>query len=604
MPKKGIDVLKNFIKICDEQPGIYKMVGQDDAILYIGKAKNLKSRLSDYLQFYALNKKTQIFIQNIERIEVVVTSNEMEAILLESNLVRKIQPKYNILLKDDKSFPYILIDESTGYPRIIKYRGKKECKGTYFGPFASAYKVDEVIGILQKAFLLRTCSDAFFKSRKRPCMLYQVKKCSAPCVEKIGKSDYEKLVLQVKKHLSGKDDSLQKELNQLMNVASNKLDYEKAALYRDRLDALAVIKSRQIVDLPGSKDLDIISIASNGDIAVLEIFFVREGINLGNKTYYWDDIKISNPEEILSSFLFNFYKNNSAPKNILINKNIEEDSLLREFLRKENGSAVSVSFPQRGIKKELVEMAENNAESNLKRRYHSNKKHMLQFDALQEMFNIDKKINRIEIYDNSHFAGKAAVGVMVVCGRNGFKKSEYRKYNIKTLSQKPDDYEMFREVLSRRLKDKSNIAELMIIDGGVGQVSTVKAICDSMGVETSIIGMSKGPNRNSGEEVICLADGSSVMLDKHNKLKQYLQVLRDEAHRFAITFHRKKRDKESFKSIFDDLKGIGKMRQKNLVDYFGSIGRLKSASVKELMEVDQIDKKNAEKIYKYFHYYL
>jgi excinuclease ABC subunit C len=604
MPKQGIEVLKNFIKICDDRPGIYKMVGQNDTILYIGKAKKLKSRLSDYLQFHALNKKTQIFISNIAKIEIVVTSNEMEAIFLESNLVRKIQPKYNILLKDDKSFPYILIDETSDYPRIVKYRGKKDCKGSYFGPFASAHKVDEVIGILQKAFLLRTCSDSFLRSRKRPCILYQIKKCSAPCVEKINKVDYKKLVQQVKKHLSGKDDSLQKDLNKLMSMASKELDYEKAALYRDRLNALGVIRSRQIVDLPGSKDFDVISIVSNGDIAALEVFFVREGINLGNKTYYWDDIKISSPEEILSSFLFNFYKNNSAPKNILINKNIPEESLLKKFLSEENGSIVSVSFPQRGIKKEMLEMAENNAENNLTRRYHSNKKHMLQFDALQKMFNIDKQINRIEIYDNSHFAGKAAVGVMVVCGRNGFNKNEYRKYNIKTLSQKPDDYEMFREVLSRRFKDKSNIPEFMIIDGGVGQVSTAKSICDSMGVETCIIGMSKGPNRNSGEEIICLVDGKNMVLDKHNKVKQYMQVLRDEAHRFAITFHRKKRDKESFKSIFDDLEGVGKVRQRNLMDYFGSVGGLKEASVKELMKVDQIDKKNAEKIYKYFHYYL
>ncbi len=604
MTRKGIEVLKDFIKICDDRPGVYKMIGRDDTILYIGKAKKLKSRLSDYLQFHALNNKTQAFIRKISKIEIVVTSNEMEAIFLESNLVRKMQPKYNILLKDDKSFPYILIDETSDYPRIVKYRGKKGCKGAYFGPFASAHKVDEVIGILQKAFLLRTCSDSFFRSRKRPCILYQIKKCSAPCVEKINKVDYEKLVCQVKAHLSGKDDSLQKDLNKLMNKSSQEFDYEKAALCRDRLNALGVIRSRQIVDLPGSKDFDVISIVSNGDIAVLEVFFIREGINLGNKTYYWDDIKISSPEEILSSFLFNFYKNNSAAKNILINKKIAEERLLKKFLREENGSIIYVSFPYRGVKKEMVEMAENNAANSLTLRYHSNKKHMLQFDALQKMFNVENRIDRIEIYDNSHFAGKAAVGVMVVCGRNGFNKNEYRKYKIKTLSQKPDDYEMFREVLSRRFKDKSNIPEFMIIDGGAGQVSTARSMCHSMGVETCIIGMSKGPKRNAGEELICLADGKNMVLDKHNKVKQYMQVLRDEAHRFAITFHRKRRNKESFQSIFDDLKGVGKVRQKNLMDYFGSLGGLKEASVKELMKVDQIDKKNAEKIYKYFHYYL
>lgn len=604
MSKRGVQVLKNFIKICDDRPGIYKMIDEEDTVLYIGKAKKLRSRLSDYLQIKNLSKKTHILVHNICKIEVVVTSNEMEAILLESNLVRKIQPKYNILLKDDKSFPYILIDETTDYPRIAKYRGKKDLKGTYFGPFASAHKVDEVIDILQKAFLLRTCTDVFFKSRKRPCMLYQIKKCSGPCVGKIDDVGYSKLVEQVKKHLSGKDDSLQKELNKLMSTASKEMDYEKAALYRDRLDALGVIRSRQIVDIPGVKDFDVVSIVSNGDIAALEIFFIREGINLGNKTYYWDDMKLSTSSEILSSFLFNFYKSNSAPRNILINQRITEEALLKKYLKENNGALVSLYCPQKGIKKELVDMAQNNAENNLKRRYHSNKKHMLQFDALQKMLGIESQINRIEIYDNSHFAGTSAVGVMVVCGRNGFNKSEYRKYNIKTLSKKPDDYEMFREVLSRRFKDKSNVPELMIIDGGVGQVSTTKKICEHIGVGTNIIGMSKGPNRNSGEEVICLADGNKIFLDKHNKLKQYLQVLRDEAHRFAITFHRKKREKESFKTVFEDLKGIGKERQSKLMEYFGSIEKLREASVKDLMKVDQIDKKNAEKIYKYFHYYL
>ena len=602
MIEDGINVLKKFIAICDESPGIYQMIGNDDEVLYIGKAKNLKSRLSDYLQIKNTSYKTQVVISSIVRIETIVTANEVEAILLESNLVRKIQPRYNILLKDDKSFPYILIDETSEYPRIVKYRGKKMLKGTYWGPFASAAKVEEVIAILQSAFLIRTCSDSFFESRKRPCILYQIKRCSGPCVAKVTKNEYQALVDQVKKYLKGSDSSLQKELTQVMNGASEKFEYEKAAIYRDRINALNSIRSKQVANLRNSDNFDVVVVDSAHDIAVVEIFFIRDGINLGNKVYYWNEVNLSTEDEILSAFLFNFYKNHMAPEEILVSHKILDDELLCEFLQQSNGKKIKVLLPTRGVKKDLLLFALNNAESSLRKQFSINEKHQLQFTEIQKFFGMAKKIHRIEIYDNSHFSGDQAVGVMVVCGRNGFNKPEYRKYNIKTLQHKSDDYEMFREVLIRRFKTLSNLPEFIIIDGGPGQVSAAYQTCQKLGLgDIVMIGMAKGLKRNSGEETIYTYDNKTIMLDKHSKLKQYLQVLRDEAHRFAISANRKKMEAKLIKSSLDKIPGIGPKKKLYLMKFFGSVEKIQQASLKDLLQVEFLNQENAENIYQYFH---
>jgi len=603
----GINILKKFISVCEGHPGIYKMIGEHGRVLYIGKAKNLKARLSDYIQVDNLSYKNKLCISNIKKIETIATTNEVEAILLESNLVHKFQPKYNILLKDDKSFPYILIDETTDYPRIVKYRGKKDLKGHYFGPFASAAKVEEVIAILQKAFLIRTCSDQFFKNRRRPCILHQIKKCSAPCVGKINKVDYTLLVKQVKEHLSGRANVLQKELTVSMAEASKEMDYEKATVYRDRLEALSVIQSKQVVNLSKNSDFDIVAVASDKDIAVVEIFFIRDGINLGNAVYNLDNLNGSTSEEIISAFLFSFYKKHKAPGEILLSHKIlgKDESMLKKFLSEECGAKVRINYSTRGIRKDLIKFAENNAQDTFRKRYYYSKKHQKQFSEIQKLFKIPNTINRIEIYDNSHFSGDQAVGVLVVCDKNGLNKSEYRKYKMKTLNHKPDDYEMFREMLSRRFKNISNIPELIIMDGGAGQVSVAKKVCMDLDlVNITIVGMAKGPNRNSGEEIIYLSNGEKLILNKQDKLKQYMQLLRDEAHRFAITFQRKSLEKNTIRSSLDDIPGVGPKRRRNLINYFGSLDKLKQASVEEIMKVETINRKNSEKIYEYFHKYL
>jgi len=602
MINSGVEIIKKFVSICTKSPGIYKMIGEDDHLLYIGKAKNLKSRLSDYIQIKAMSYKTQIVISKLVKIETISTENEVEAILLESNLVRKLQPKYNILLKDDKSFPYIVIDETTKYPRIAKHRGKKNLKGVYFGPFASASKAEDIINILQKAFLIRTCSDSFFKSRKRPCILYQIKKCSAPCVSKISQDEYHELVLQVKKHLSGKDDSLQRKLTKLMNESSAKFDYEKSAIYRDRLNALSLIKSKQVANLQGSNNFDIIAVASNETISVVEVFFIREGINFGNKVYNLDNSHNSTDSEIITAFLFNFYQKNAAPEEILISHEVEDRNLLEKFLQESNNKKIKVSCSVRSTKKNLLQFALNNAQDTLRLKSHNKKTHILNLEKIEKFFGITKNLNRIEIYDNSHFSGDNPVGVMVVYDQSGFNKSEYRKYNIKTLNHKSDDYEMFREILSRRFKKETALPELIIMDGGAGQVSTANLVCKELGLnDIMIIGMAKGLKRNSGEETIYLSNGDKVALDKHSKLKQHLQILRDEAHRFAITFSRKKTQDKSMKSELDNIAGIGLAKKLSLMNFFGSLGSIKDASIDDLRNVKLISAKNAENIYKYFH---
>lgn len=603
MLNSGVEIIKKFVSICTKSPGIYKMIGENDQLLYIGKAKSLKVRLADYTNINGMSDKTQIIVSKLTRIETISTQDEIEAILLESNLIRKFKPKYNILLKDDKAFPYIVIDETTNYPRIARHRGKKDIKGAYFGPFASALKAENIIDILQKAFLIRTCSDSFFKSRNRPCILYQIKKCSAPCVAKISQADYSELVKQAKKHLNGKATSLQQILKKSMNQASTKLDYEKAAVYRDRLNALSLIKSKQVANLQGScANFDIVAVASNEDIFVVEVFFIRESINFGNKVYHLDNSPNSTDSELITAFLFNFYQKNAAPEEILITHEVEDRDLLEKFLHEYNNKKIKVSYSVRGTKKDLLQFALNNAQDTLRLKSHSKKTYILTLEKIEKFFGITKSLNRIEIYDNSHFSGDNPVGVRVVYDKSGFNKSEYRKYNVKTLNHKSDDYEMFRGILSRRFKKGETLPELIIMDGGAGQVSTANLVCKELGLnDIMIIGMAKGLKRNSGEETIYLSNGGKIILDKNDKLKQHLQILRDEAHRFAITFSRKKTQEKSMKSELDNIVGIGLEKKLSLMNFFGSLESIKKASIDDLRNAKLISAKNAENIYKYFH---
>jgi len=597
----NLRILRDFVRGCDEVPGIYKMLDADGVVLYIGKAKNLKSRLSDYLQLNSLSDKTRAILSRLRSIETITTNSEFEAILLESNLIKKNKPKYNILLKDDKSFPYICIDELSSYPRIIKYRGKKKDGYSCWGPFASASKIDEVIDILQKSFLLRTCSDHFFASRKRPCIIYQMKRCSAPCVNKISKNDYASLVGQAKDYLKGKNDALYSSLTKQMKLASENFEYEKASIYRDRLAALDSIRSKQLVQLDDDRDFDVVVAETKDDIAAIEVFFIRDGINLGNKVYYFEGSSLFSAEEVLVEFLYSFYAKNEPPKEILINVGVEDVISFVDFIKGSYNVKTKLNVPIRGVKKELVDFALNNLGINLKKKIASLINHKKQLDELSNFFST-KKIERIEIYDNSHFAGDQQVGVMVVSGRTGFNKNEYRKYNIVTPLSKGDDYGMLREVFERRFKNNSStLPDLIIIDGGYGQLSVAYKVLESFKLCIPIIGMAKGQNRNSGEETIYLPDGEIIVLDKHSKLKHYLQLLRDEAHRFAITANRKKMESRLQSDIFKRIPGIGDKTQKLLLNHFGSLAKMKLASLEEFYAVRGLSKKNAQNLYQYFH---
>lgn len=605
MLKNKLALIKNFIHNCSNSTGVYKMLGINNEVLYVGKAKSLKSRLSDYLQLANLSHKNQKLIANIESIDVITTNNETEALILELNLIKKFKPKYNILLKDDKSFPYIFINESHEYPTITSYRGDKKNDGSYFGPFTSKKNVDESLSLLQKAFLLRSCSDSMFKSRTRPCILYQLKRCSAPCVHKISASAYHELVLQTKDFLSNKTHDLQNELVKKMEEASEQLDYEKAVIYRDRIKALSSIQVKQVVEVnSGSSDFDVIAVACTEDVANLNIFFIRSGKNLGNKIYNFNDIQGTSPDEVISDFISNFYQNNIAPSEIIISHALQDAKFLEDSLSAMHGKRINIIVPKRGVKHDILKFALNNTESSLKHKLLLSSKYKNMLAELKRFFAIGKDINRIEIYDNSHISGTNAIGAMVVFSGNGFNKAEYRKYNIKFNEDNkglPDDYYMMSEMLTRRLKNTANLPELMIIDGGLGHMSTATKVCESLGVNVFMISLAKGVDRNSGNETIYTSNKDVIILSKDEKIKQFLQVLRDEAHRFAITSHRKKRTAAMTKSKLDDVSGIGKKRKSKLLNFFGSLDGLKSASIEELQQVEGINKKVAEKIYSFFH---
>ncbi len=593
--------IKNFIATCTTSPGVYKMIGDESRILYIGKACNLKSRLSDYLTIDSHHQRLINLVQNIRFIEVIKTNNEAEALILESNLIKKYKPKYNILLKDDKSFPYIVINKKHNFPSIAKYRGYKKDGSIYFGPFTSPKKTDDTISLLQKAFLLRSCSDKDFASRKRPCLLYQLKRCSAPCVNKISKCDYSTLVEQASEFLANKNTTLQESLAEQMDSASKAEDYEKAAIYRDRIKALSFIQAKQIVEIDSGKNFDVIAAACNDYINVIQVFFIRGGKNLGNKVYYFENEDYISASDLISRFVSEFYQKNFIPEEIILSHSLKDTEVLQRSFKALFGQKLEINHPKRGKKYELMKFALDNAHDNLKHKfmlYSQHHKHLL---SIQNFFGVTKKISRIEVYDNSHISGTNAIGAMIVYDKSGFNKNEYRKYNIKFHTGNKnvaDDYYMMREMLYRRLKNISSLPDLIIIDGGKGHLSVALEVCrENQLQDIFLVAISKGPRRNSGEERIYTSDDKDIYLDKSDKIKHFLQILRDEAHRFAITSHRTKRDKKMTKSILDDISDIGSIRKKELLRIFGSVDAIKEASQEELQKVKGISKTIARKIY-------
>ncbi len=596
--KKGLENLKKHIKIAPENPGVYRMISAEGKVLYVGKAKNIKKRIVAYSHINKLPKRLQQMVAQIDHMEFIVVDTEARALLVENELIKKFSPPYNILLKDDKTFPYLMIDENSLYPRLAKYRGERKDKNRYFGPFANVLAVNAAVDILQKVFLLRSCRDNVFKNRQRPCLMYQIKRCSAPCVNKISQQDYKELVKKAIAFLEGKNADIQKELAAQMMEASDRQDFETALAIRDRIRALSAIQTRQNVEYAGLVSTDIIGIAEESNLFAVEVFFVRSGQNCGNAVYFPNQTEGAEKREVLEAFLGEFYANHLPPKEIIIGEDIENVDFWQQALQ------AKIVLPKSGNKFKLRQFAEQNAVDAIRRKVALEASVKNNLQTFCEKFGLKKVPQRIEIYDNSHNQGSFAIGAMVVATPEGFDKKNYRTFNIKYTENTHDDFAMMKEVLLRRFEKMTpeNKPDVILLDGGRGQLNAVYEALKEFNLDgIAIIAISKGPDRNAGKEFYHMKNKESFELEYRSPLAFYLQNLRDEAHRFAIGTHRKKRAKSITTSVIDEIEGIGQKRKTQLLKYFGSPQAVKEASLKELMKIEGISKKIAEKIYNYFH---
>lgn len=611
----GKEYLKSQLQYIPESPGVYRMIDSEKRILYIGKAKSLKKRVSQYI--LKLTKKNEEMVSHITSIEYGITNSESDALMLEGRLIKRFKPPFNILLKDDKSMPYIKLRTDTDYPQLMKFRGKNLEGGKFFGPFASARHIDITIAELQRIFKLRSCSDSYFASRSRPCMEYQIKKCSAPCTGKISKLEYKKVVRQVEAFFTGNNQELQQMLAKQMEDFALDMNYEAAAEVRDRLKALSYIQMKSGVDAKVFQDADIFAIYKNkNDDACIELFMFRQSQPCGNNAYFPENTEDCSEEKIMESFLIQFYQNKKPPKEILLNCDIEDPRLLAKTLKTMHKTICHITSPKLGEKVNILNNAKENAKDALERHLKKSAKNTAALKEVADLFNIDKEIKRIEIYDNSHIQGSSAVGAMVVATPDGFDKKEYRLFNIKDelnsnniehelpIDQSKkfggDDFSMLAQVLKRRFArmktDTARIPDLMLIDGGKGHLSTALKVMESAGVHVKIVCISKGVDRNSGREQFHALDMESFTLDKHSSLMKYLQILRDEAHNFAIKNHRNKRSKAIKYSSLDQIPNIGEKRKKALLGYFGSFKAISDATLKELTNVSGISEKVGKQI--------
>ena len=607
----GLDIIKNKLTNISNKPGIYQYLNSKNEIIYIGKAKNLKKRISSYKNTSSLSNRIQRMVYQINSIETITTKTEVEAFLLESNLIKKNKPKFNIVLRDDKSLPYILITTKNKWPQILKHRGKQKKIGVYFGPYPSAGVVDKTINSLQRAFLIRSCSDSYFKARTRPCLLHQIKKCSAPCVKKIKEKNYLDLSNQTILFLKGKNKKIQSNLNYEMENYSSKKFYEKAASLRDRIKALNQIQEKQSINISSIGDADIISIKKKNYKACIQIFYFREGQNLGGRYYFPSHEENEKEENILQSFIGQYYSDKIVTKLILINKKVSERSLLINALNKKSSYKITIEIPLKGQKKIIVKDAEKNAEKELDRKFDEQKNNIFFLQKIKIAFKLKKIPKTIEIYDISHISGEFAVGAMVSFNKDGFIKNNYRKFNIKgkfkrkDVISKGDDYSMIYEVVNRRLKKSSktiSFPDLMIIDGGKGHFNTTLNALKNCNLEKKIelASIAKGEKRNEGNETFYVKGNKKIKFKTNDKTLFFLQRLRDEAHRFAITSHKTRRSKIS-KSILDEIEGIGPNKKRDLLKYFGSSEQIRLAQLIEIEKVKGINKNIAKKIYNFFH---
>ena len=605
---KGKDLIRKKITLISKNPGVYRMLGKKNEILYVGKAKNLPNRLKNYISEKNLPIRTERMLSQTKNIEITTTSNESEALLLEANLIKKHKPKFNILLRDDKSFPYIFIGKNEKWPQLIKHRGKKTREGHYFGPFASVGSANWTIKTLQKIFLLRVCDDSIFKKRQRPCILYQIKRCSAPCMGYVDHNSYKKLVDNSIKFLSGKTRNIQKDLSKQMDAASNELDYEKAAVLRDRIKALTQIQSSQNVNATNLSEADVIAVYKESGKSCVQVFFFRSKQNWGNQSFFPKHDPDEDLSKILSSFIMQFYENKNVPKLIVLNKEISDQKLIENTLELKENKSVSIKVARKGNELKISTMAEKNAKEALTRKVYETESNRNLFEELSNNFSLKSNINLIEVYDNSHIQGSNSVGALITFGSEGFIKKRYRKFNIKSENIKNDDYAMLKEVLFRRfskvIKDTENtlsLPDLVLIDGGKGHYSVARKTINELGLyDIPIIAIAKGKFRNSGNETFFF-ENKTFKFSRNDPILFFLQRLRDEAHRFAVSAHRDKRTKGMKKSLLDQIGGIGKIRKKTLLNHFGSARAVESASLDELKSIDGIELSIAKKIHNFFH---
>ena len=605
--KTGIEIIQDYHKDLPNKPGVYRMIGENGQVLYVGKAKSLKKRVATYARGAAHTNQLTRILGQVRGMEFTITHTEAEALLLEANLIRRLKPRYNVLMRDDKSFPFIAIGLNHPSPYLTKHRGPRIKGVDYFGPFASGQAVNHSLTILQKAFMLRTCSDAEFENRSRPCMLYQIKRYSGPCVGAINHQDYRELVDNARLFLRGKSNALQNDLAKDMNEASKVLDYEKAAVLRDRIKALASIKNSQSLNPQSFTDADIFALHQEGGETCIEVFFFRAAQNWGNRAYFPRAEKGTSTNDILESFIGQFYQSHPPPDLIFTSQDLENTELIEDALSMLNGGArVNISCPKRGDKKDIVDHALNNARQTLARRMSQSNAIGKLHQLLGEKFELDGPPNRIEVYDNSHIQGTNAVGAMIVAGPEGFMKNQYRKWTIKD-AKGGDDFHMMREVLTRRFSrlndenDETLWPDLIIIDGGEIQLAVALDVARELNVENvKIIAMSKGLDRNAGREEFHEFGKAPYRLEAKDPVLYYLQRLRDESHRFVIGAHRQKRGKELTKNPLDAIEGIGPLRKKALMARFGSAKGVGVASVKELSDTPHISQELAIRIHEYF----
>jgi excinuclease ABC subunit C len=609
-------------------PGVYRMLDQGGEVLYVGKAKNIRKRVIAYARPTGHDTRIERMIAATARLEFVTTATETEALLLEANLIKRLRPRFNVLMRDDKSFPYILITKDHAAPQIMKHRGARSRAGDYYGPFASAQAVGRTITALERAFLLRSCSDAVYESRTRPCLLHQIKRCAAPCTGEIAPDDYAELVREAKAFLAGRSQAVRAELGRAMEQASQALDFERAAALRDRLAALAATQAHQGINPRGVTEADVFAIHQQGGFSCIQVFFFRTGQNWGNRAYFPKADRSLSASEVLGSFLAQFYDDKPCPRCIFISEEIPDRGLLAEALSTKSGHRIEVSLPQRGEKKELADHALANAREALGRKLAESSSQQRLLAAVAETFGLPQAPRRIEVYDNSHIQGSNPVGAMIVAGPDGFQKNQYRKFNIRATQTPGDDYGMMREMLTRRFKrliaeaptpfpgpntgaaaperdgdDETKAAwpDLVVIDGGPGQLGAARETLATLGIDIPLVAIAKGAERDAGYETFHMAAKPSFRLPARDPVLYFVERLRDEAHRFAVGSHRQRRKRDLREAGLKEIPGIGPMRRRALLHHFGTLKAIERASMSDLAAVPGINAETARRIYEFFH---